>query len=170
MLTARAEEADQVEGLEGGAESYVTKPFAADVLVAQVDRLISTRQQLRERYQGAENEEPEAAADDDSFEGRVRAAVQAHLTDSDFTVEDLAEEVGRTRRTVTRRVKEAFGMSPSALIRTIRLERGAELLDEEAGTISEVAYAVGFNSLSYFSRRFKEHFGVSPSAYRKNEV
>jgi signal transduction histidine kinase/DNA-binding response OmpR family regulator len=165
MLTARAEEEAQVEGLREGAEAYVTKPFGADVLVAQVDRLISSRQQLRERHRGGDGE-PETTAEDQSFEGRVRSVAQAHLTDADFTVEDLAEEVGRTRRTVTRRVKETFGMSPSALIRTLRLEQGAKMLDEGAGTVSEIAYAVGFNSLSYFSRRFKEHFGVSPSDYR----
>ena len=85
-------------------------------------------------------------------------------------MEDLAEEVGLARRTVTRKVKETFGRTPSQLIRAMRVERGAELLTEEVGTVSEVAYASGFNSLSYFSRSFKEHFGVTPSAYQKREA
>ncbi len=174
MLTARAEEADRVEGLEGGAEAYVTKPFDADVLTAQVDRLIAARRQLRERFQEKEEPEPAgglgpespSAEQPDSFRERVRNAIEAHLTDPDFSVSELAEEVGLARRTLTRKVKDEFEQTPNDLIRAARLERGAELLGEDAGTISEVAYAVGFNSLSYFSRRFKEHFGVSPSSYQ----
>jgi len=171
MLTARAEEADQIEGLEGGAEAYVTKPFDADVLTAQVDRLIATRRQLRERFDGGNgaagaDEQDETA----TFEECVRAIVANNLTDPSFSVEDLAEEVGLARRTVTRKVKAAFGRTPSQLIRAMRVERGAELLTEEVGTVSEVAYASGFNSLSYFSRSFKEHFGVPPSAYQKREA
>jgi len=156
-----------------GAEAYLTKPFDAELLTAQIDRLISTRQQLRERFQEEETGDAQPSDDEtapDSFEDRVRAAVQAHLADPDFSVERLAEEVGCTRRTLTRRIKDAFEQTPSQLIRTVRVERGAQLLDEEAGTISEVAYAVGFNSLSYFSRCFREHFGLSPSAYRREEA
>jgi len=173
MLTARAEAADQVEGLEGGADAYVTKPFDASVLTARIDSLIATRRQLRERFRdgapgtaefagGASSPEAGAA----SFEERVRAVVNEHLADPAFSVEQLAEAVGRTRRTVTRKTKETFGQTPSALIRTLRVERGAALLDKEEGTVSEIAYAVGFNSLSYFSRCFKDHFGVPPSVYR----
>ena len=170
MLTGRAEAADQVEGLEAGADAYVTKPFDAEVLTAQVHSIIATRQQLQERYREADMPgaaPPDGDAPESSFEAHVRETISAHLTDADFTVQQLADEVGYTRRTVTRRVKEAFGHPPSALIRTIRLEHGAHLLEQTNETISEVAYAVGFNSLSYFSRRFKEHFGVSPSGYRR---
>ncbi len=169
MLTARADEVDQVEGLEGGAEAYVTKPFDAEVLSAQIARLIKTRRQLRERFEEEETKGAEASAPKatpESFEERVRTVVRAHLADPDLSVERLAEEVGCARRTVTRRMKDSVGQTPSQFIRTIRVERAAELLDEEAGTVSEIAYAVGFNSLSYFSRSFKEHFGRSPSAYQ----
>jgi signal transduction histidine kinase/DNA-binding response OmpR family regulator len=172
MLTARAEAADQVEGLERGADAYVTKPFEASVLTARIHGLIAIRQRLRERFRAgawgaaAEDSESDAPTEADSFEERIRATIVEHLADPDFTVERLAEAVGRTRRTVTRRTKAAFGQTPSALIRTARVERGAALLDDGAGTVSEVAYAVGFNSLSYFSRCFKEHFGVPPSVYR----
>jgi signal transduction histidine kinase/DNA-binding response OmpR family regulator len=173
MLTARAEEADQVEGLAGGAEAYVTKPFDADVLTAQVDRLIATRRRLRKRFEGGE-QAPDAETGGGngppSFEERVRTVVAHHLADPSFSVEELAEEVGLARRTVTRKVKKQFERTPSQLIRAMRVEKGAELLVEEAGTISEVAYAVGFNSLSYFSRCFKGHFGVSPSTYRAAET
>ena len=173
MLTARAEERDQIEGLDEGADAYVTKPFDADVLRAQINRLIQSRRTLRNRLaEAAEGEGRRSrerasskATVENTFEERVRSTISRHLADSDFSVQMLADEVGVTRRTATRKVKEAFGQTPSKLIRTARLERGAQLLDEEAGTVSEVAYAVGFSSLSYFSRSFKLHFGVSPSAY-----
>lgn len=174
MLTARVEPDDQVEGWREGVDAYVTKPFDGDVLVATVDRLIAARRQLRERHRADEAEpgrDTPAGSDAPlSFEERVRAVVREHLADADFTVEQLASEVGLARRTVTKKTKETIGQTPSALIRSMRLERGAELLVEDAGTISEVAYAVGFNSLSYFSRRFKSYFGVSPSAYRKEKL
>jgi signal transduction histidine kinase/DNA-binding response OmpR family regulator len=169
MLTARADVSDQVAGLVQGADAYVTKPFDADVLIAQIERLISARRQLRKRLRREAPPAPGAvaeAAPPASFDKRLRAAVRAHLSDPDLTVEQLAEQVGLARRTVTRKTKEAFGQTPSSLIRSMRLDRGAKLLKEDAGTVSEVAYAVGFNSLSYFSRCFKDHFGVSPTEYR----
>jgi CheY-like chemotaxis protein len=168
ILTARAETEDRVEGLSGGAEAYVTKPFRAAVLRAQVRSLIEAQRALRAHLQ---SRAPEAdAAGPASFEARVRTAVARRLSDADLSVEALAEDLGYTRRTLTRKVKDAFDQPPSALIRRMRLDRGAELLREEAGTVSEIAYAVGFNSLSYFSRRFKKHFGTSPSAYRADHA
>jgi AraC-like DNA-binding protein len=160
-----------VDGLSGGAQAYLTKPFDAEVLRAQIDSLIDAQRQLRshvrERRERAPIPGPSSAdAEPPTFGARVRRAVRSRLSDADLTVEELAEEVGCTRRTLTRKVKAAFGQSPSALIRTMRLEKGADLLEREEGSVSEIAYAVGFNSLSYFSRRFKKHFGVSPTSYR----
>lgn len=169
VLTARAEESDQVDGLEGGAEAYVTKPFAPDVLTAQIDRLLTSYHELREQYKTESSNSStteRSRSEPPSFEERVRRAARTHLSDPDFSVEALAEEVGCSHRTLTRRTKEAFGQTPSALLRTMRIEKGAEFLREKDETISEIAYAVGFNSLSYFSQRFKKHFGLSPSAYR----
>ena len=178
MLTARAEEADQVEGLAHGADAYVTKPFDADVLTAQVDRLLAARRQLRARFraqsfEGSEAGSPAEPSSEETnsatFEEEIRSIVEGRLADPEFGVEQLAEAAAVSRRHLTKKVKETFERTPSRLIREIRLEAGAALLEDDTGTISEVAYAVGFNSLSYFSRSFKEHFGVSPSAYRKEE-
>jgi CheY-like chemotaxis protein len=169
VLTVRAQEDDRRDGLERGAVAYITKPFDVDVLTAQIRSLISVRRQLRARLDdhGAENagENPFSA-----FEDRVRAAVRRHMTDPDFTVEQLAADVGCTRRTLTRKSKEHFEQTPSQLIRTMRVERGAELLAETTETVSQIAYAVGFNSLSYFSRSFRAHFGIPPSTYRDEET
>jgi signal transduction histidine kinase/DNA-binding response OmpR family regulator len=188
MLTARAEAADEVTGLQAGADDYVTKPFDADVLRARVAGLIETRKRLRWRIreelqrrrgdgmQGAsEDSAPTAApprlvvptgtAEEPEFVQAVRAAVEERLADPDLTVEQVAGAVATSRSTLYRRLKEHTGQTPSQFIRQVRIEHGARLLREEEGTVSEVAYAVGFNSLSYFSRQFREHLGQSPSEY-----
>jgi AraC-like DNA-binding protein len=91
--------------------------------------------------------------------------VEAHLDDDGFSVEALADELGLSRSQLNRRLKEMTGQTSGAFLRGLRLERAAQLLAAQAGTVSEVAYAVGFCSLSHFSKRFREHFGVLPSAY-----
>lgn len=96
----------------------------------------------------------------------MRAAVRTHLSDPDFSVADLADELDLSRGHLTDKVKGELGQTPSALVRSVRLKKGAELLAREEGTVTEIACAVGFNSLSYFSRCFKAEFGLPPSAYR----
>jgi len=173
VLTVRAQEEDQREGLERGAVAYVTKPFDVKVLTAQIRSLVSSRRKLRARLQEEFPSGPVGKRGSEtlsSFEERVRSPVRRHLGDPDFTVEQLAETVGLTRRTLARKTKEHLGQTPSDLIRTMRVERGARLLAETTETVSQIAYAVGFNSLSYFSRSFRTHFGVPPSTYRSEET
>ncbi|HLT47073.1 MAG TPA: two-component regulator propeller domain-containing protein [Rubricoccaceae bacterium] len=172
LLTARASRADEVEGLGTGADDYVTKPFHAGALRARVDNLIALRRRLRERLRAegapAASAPPEPPAEAMSaFERQVRAVVTANLTEPGFDVEALAEAVALSRSQLHRRLREEAGTTPSALIRTVRVEAAARLLREGAGTVSEVAYAVGFESLSHFSRCFRAHYGVNPSAYAR---
>ena len=98
---------------------------------------------------------------------QVRAVVEAELSNSGLTMELLAEAVGLSLRQFYRRLKAAVGLTPAGYVRMMRLERAAQLLKQEAGNVSEVAYAVGFNDADYFSRLFKQTHGVSPSQYRK---
>jgi CheY-like chemotaxis protein len=105
----------------------------------------------------------------DPFERRMRAAIVRHLPDPDFDATALAEALALSRSTLYRRARQAEAPSPAALIRTLRLERGAELLAQGAGTVSEVAYAVGFHSLSHFSDQFAAHFGTPPTGYAVGE-
>jgi YesN/AraC family two-component response regulator len=173
VLTVRSRVEDRREGLERGAVAYLTKPFDVEVLIAQIRSLISNRQQLRARFHEdwtAETSETSEREGPSSFEDRVRSTVRRHLANPDFTVEQLADEIGLARRTVTRKTKEHLGQTPSQFIRTMRVERGARLLAETTETVSQIAYAVGFNSLSYFSRSFRTHFGVPPSIYREEET
>jgi len=205
MLTARAGPEHEIEGLEAGADDYVTKPFDADVLRARVAGMIEVRRRLRRRIREelrrrhgdgsavgrAEEDRPDgegaveegtggdrapetapprlvvptAADDEPDFVRTVRAVIEERLADPDLTVEELAGAVAVSRSTLYRRLKEHVDRTPSQFLRQVRIEHGARLLREREGTISEVAYAVGFDSLSYFSRQFREHVGQSPSEY-----
>ena len=97
----------------------------------------------------------------------MRDAIQRGLADPDFGVAELADAVSQDRSHLFRRVKQLFGESPSDLIRRMRVEEGERLLTEGSATVTDVAYAVGFNSLSYFCRCFQEAYGVTPAAYRR---
>ncbi len=111
---------------------------------------------------------PELSPKDLLFLASVREVIEASLSDPGFTVGALARASSHSRSHLHRRLKELAGESPSELIRRLRLERGAKLLEEGAGSISRVAHRVGFKSVSHFSNRFHEHFGVRPSRYRES--
>ena len=180
LLTARAEAEDRLEGLGEHADDYLTKPFDVRELRARVDNLIASRRRLRERFAsdaagtradgGLRAEAVEVDSADAVFLERIREAVEAHLGDEDFTVERLAEAVGVSRGHLHRQLKALAGQTPSEAIRTLRLERAAQLLTAQAGTVSEVAYAVGFKSVAHFSNRFEKDFGCRPSAYPPADV
>ncbi|MEM6784681.1 MAG: AraC family transcriptional regulator [Bacteroidota bacterium] len=108
---------------------------------------------------------PEVTSADEALLAAVRQTVEAHLADEDFGVRDLAEAVGLSRSQLYRRLHALTGQSTSDVIRTIRLERGAQLLAAGVGTVSEVAYAVGFKTVSHFSNAFTAHHGCRPSLY-----
>ena len=166
LLTARAETHDELEGLETGADDYVRKPFEAEVLRARVHNQIAARQRLRERLRAEAGAAPsDPIPTQSAFEQGVRACINAHLDDPGFTVEQLAGELALSHYQLLSRLRDEAGVKPKQLIQTMRLERAAELLKRRDGTISEVAYAVGFNSLSHFSYAFRTHFGTAPSVY-----
>ncbi|MEM0961572.1 MAG: ATP-binding protein [Bacteroidota bacterium] len=173
LLTARAAREDRIGGLEGGADDYLTKPFDVRELRVRVDNLIATRRRLRERLAGGDGALPTtwtpASADvtsaNDAFLMRVRETIEAEMADDTLTVGRLAEAVGVSRSQLHRQLRALADTTPSDLIWTARLDRAAQLLDAEAGTVSEVAYAVGFKSVSHFSDRFDERFGCRPSGY-----
>jgi signal transduction histidine kinase/DNA-binding NarL/FixJ family response regulator len=173
LLTARAAAEDRLSGLAELCDDYLTKPFDARELVARVGNLIALRRRLRTRFGGdgavrevAAPASPDAPmSSDDAFLATVRAAIEAHLGDDTFDVSALADAVGQSRSQLRRRTRAAAGVSPSDLIRTTRLDRAADLLAARAGTVSEVAYGVGFKSVAHFSNAFLAHTGARPSAY-----
>jgi DNA-binding response OmpR family regulator len=164
FLTGRAGKSAQLEGLDTGADDYITKPFDTKLLQTRVKNLIDQRMRLRRRLRQELNESA-AKPVQSAFEKDVRQAILENLTNEQFGVEKLAQEAAISSSHLAHKLKDEAGITPSELIRSIRLERAAELLKNREGNISEVAYSVGFNSLSYFSRCFKNEFGKSPSAY-----
>ncbi len=164
FLTAKVDKQGELKGLDTGADAYITKPFDADILQARVENLLDQRKRLRKLF--ADDGLPVSTSEQASaFEERVTEVIQSHLTDGDFTVAQLADEVAMDRSHLGRKLKKELDVTASELIRDVRLKSASELLRKREGNISEVAYSVGFNSLSYFSRRFKEKYDVTPSAY-----
>ena len=181
LLTAKAAPEDRLGGLREHADAYLVKPFDPDELLARIEGLIAVRLRLRERFRQEgialvldEGAPPpalrvgpvEAASADDVFLDRVREAIEAGLTDDTFSVRRLAEAVGVSRGHLHRQLTTLAGQTPTEAIRTMRLERAKQLLAANAGTVSEVAYAVGFKSVSHFSTAFSDFVGCAPSAYR----
>jgi signal transduction histidine kinase/ligand-binding sensor domain-containing protein/CheY-like chemotaxis protein/AraC-like DNA-binding protein len=170
LLTARAATEDRLAGLRDAADAYLTKPFQVEELTTQIDNLIALRRRLRERFAGkVVRMRPaplEVASSDAKFLDQVHGVIEIHLVEEDFGVEELARLVAHSRGHLHRRLKEIAGESPSDLLRRMRLERAAQLLEAGAGSVSEIAYGVGFKSVAHFSNRFQDHFGVRPTAYR----
>ena len=168
LLTGRAAAEDKLAGLSEGADDYLTKPFDVRELRVRVDNLIAQRQRLRAAL-GVAPPKPHradpASPTADAFLDEVRGVVLASLGDETLDVERVAAALGMSRSQLYRRVKAASDGSPTHLIRQVRLAEAARLLREEAGNVSEVAYAVGFNSIAHFSRSFRKAYGVAPSAY-----
>ena len=166
LLTARATSKDKLEGLEWGADDYLIKPFDVGELKARVGNLIALRRRLRERFSREWRFLPEAVpvvSLDDAFLQKCLSTVQQHLGDDQFGVEHLAREVGFSVSQLERKLTAITGQHPNEFIRAIRLERARQLLERRAGTVSEVAFEVGFNSLSHFARSYRRKFGFSPS-------
>ncbi len=168
MLTARAEPDRAAEGFDAGADAYLAKPFSMRDLRARIHSLLQNRRRLRKRFNRArlnESDAVEVDSADERFIARARESVLDHLDDEHFNVDAFAADVGLSPRQLQRKLKSITDLTPSAFIRRMRLERGAQLVKQDYGTISEIAYEVGFSSPSYFSRCFKDEFGTSPSEF-----
>lgn len=167
LLTARAAPKDQIAGLETGADAYIVKPFDPGVLEASVANLLAQRRRLRERFRTGEAVPPETVATNSpapsALEQQLTTIVEAHLTDPDFGPEALADAASLSYHQLYRALRTELDTTPSRFIRGVRVACADELLRRGAGSVTEVAYSVGFESLSYFSRAFHERFGTPPS-------
>ena len=168
LLTARAAAEDRIGGLETGADDYLIKPFDARELQVRVKNLIQQRQKLRERYRKEGILQPREIAinsTDQKFLQKALEIVESHLSDEHFSVVNFGMEIGMSRALLHRKLRALTDHSASEFIRSLRLNRAAQLLAKKAGNVTEIAYQVGFNNLSYFARCFQRQFGVSPSLY-----
>ena len=167
MLTAKNLEEHRAEGYEHGADSYITKPFHSKVLLARIENLLRQRQLLKNLYQGtkeAEKEISEAHLEDrdKQFLRQLQAIIQKNLSDSDFGVEDMGQQIGLSRVQLYRKVKAMTGSSVVDLLRKARLAKARRLLETRSMSVSEVAYEVGFSAPSYFTKCFKDEYGMLP--------
>jgi DNA-binding response OmpR family regulator len=171
LLTAKAGQENKIEGLETGADDYITKPFDAKELLVRVKNLIDLRRKLRERFSVGQVLKPGEIAVtsiDDAFLKKVMGIVEARLGEEGFSVEDLALEAGMSRSQLHRKMTALTGQSPSEFVRYMRLHRAMALLKKNAGTVSEIAYTVGFSGVSYFTKCFREQFGLLPSDVKQS--
>lgn len=168
LLTARVTTSDEVWGLEVGADDYIRKPFEPEVVIARVSSQIRLRHLLR-AYEHRETSSPSTNEKTSVFVSQIVEAIEDHLADPAYDVNAVADAIGLSASQLRRRLRQEAGETPAAMLRRMRLERGAQLLQQQVGNVSEVAYGVGFNSLAHFSRCFREHFGVTPSAYARPE-
>lgn len=168
MLTARASDESRLEGLELGADDYLIKPFRPAELRARVTNLIRQRQQLREQFGREVTLQPRdisITSADETFLTRALDIVETHLADADFDVETFASAMAMSRVQLFRKLKALTDQAPTDFVRVLRLRRAAQLLAAQSGTVADIAYGVGFNSLSYFGKCFREQYGHAPSEH-----
>lgn len=169
LLTARTALEYKIEGIETGADDYVTKPFNVKLLRARVKNLLQNRWLTQQKFKNnpsADVKEVVNNAIDHKLLEKARQVVEQHIDDTDFDVNDFAKEVGLGRTRLYSKIKGVTGQTPNEFILSIRLKKAADMLMNQADlNISEIAYAVGFSTPRYFSRCFREHFGVTPSKY-----
>ena len=167
MLTAKNLEEHRAEGYEHGADSYITKPFHSKVLLARIENLLRQRQLLKHLYQGSQEAEKEISEShledrDKQFLKQLQTIIQQNLSDSEFGVEDMGQQIGLSRVQLYRKVKAMTGSSVVDLLRKARLAKAKRLLETRSMSVSEVAYEVGFSAPSYFTKCFKEEYGMLP--------
>ncbi len=170
LLTAKNRDEDQLEGLETGADAYIIKPFNMDILRRTIINLIHTHHMLRLKY--GRNDQLEQKVDevqmkspDDKLLERIMQVINKNISNSDLSVDAIADEVGISRVHLHRKMKELTGQTPHDFIRNIRLKQAANLLSSHNMNITEVMYACGFNNAASFSTIFKKFYGMSPREY-----
>ena len=171
LLTARQNTEAKLEGLQTGADDYVTKPFNMTILVLRIRKLIELSRHHRVT-QGMIDPAPSeiviTSLDEKLIEKAIKY-VEDNMSRTELSVEELSRELGMSRVHLYKKLLQITGKTPIEFIRVIRLKRAAQLLRESQLHVSEVAFEVGFNNPKYFSRYFKDEFGVLPSVYQEKE-
>lgn len=172
LLTARSSEQQHIEGLQTGADMYMTKPFCTDLLLANIASLLANRQKLRRLFK-AEKEadkpvvEDKAPSPDRHFLDTFLKAMDKHMGNTNLKIEDLGDEMGLSRVQLYRKVKALTGMTPVEILRETRLKRAMQLLKTTDKTVSEIANEVGFATPGYFSSCFKKQYDKYPTDVRE---
>lgn len=172
LLTAKVGEENEIEGVKTGADAYVTKPFKSEKLKIRVEKLIENRRQLQKHFSKTLSIKPELSitSTESDFLKRLQTVLDEHITEPDFTSERFGKLMHMSRTQLHRKLKAISGMSASEFIRSQRLKLAIRLLEESDASISEIAYQVGFNTPSYFSKCFKEVYNCAPNEYLSNKA
>ena len=170
LLTAMSREESQLAGLETGADAYITKPFNMDILRRTILNLLAVRRTLRNKFMGKESPEPtfdtvETKSPDDELLKRIMEVINENMSDSDLSVDVIAQKVGISRVHLNRKMKELTNQTPHNFIRNIRLKQAAKLLLDPNRNVTDVMYACGFSNAASFSTMFKNLYGCSPREY-----
>ncbi|HTJ50409.1 MAG TPA: two-component regulator propeller domain-containing protein [Cyclobacteriaceae bacterium] len=171
LLTAKSLTTQKVEGIRMGADLYLTKPFEVELLEAHIDHLLRRKKELADYFRHELIIQPSAEATgeniDEKFIKKVMGIIEANISNTDFGVDKLSEEIGMSTTHLYRKLKSLTQLSANDIIRKYRLKKASILLGNKEGNISEIMYDVGFSNLSYFSKCFKVEFGLSPKDYQQ---
>ena len=171
LLTARTTDVSRIEGLQLGADDYLTKPFNIEVLRLRVKKFIEWEQNNHRQFRQKMNIEPSEITItplDEQFIKKAIDLVEKNISDSEFSVETMAAEVAMSRSTLYKKLMAITGQGPAEFIRTIRIKRGRALLETSQMQITEIAYAVGFTTVKSFTMNFKAEYGMTPTEFRNN--
>jgi len=172
LLTALGTPENHLEGIESGADAYISKPFSVKLLLARIIKLIEQREKLREKFSSEPglNRPAICSTDKDKeFIDRLHLILEKEITNAEFSVDDFAVQMGLGRTVFYKKVKGITGHSPNEYLRIIRMKKAAEMLLSSNLTVAEVSYKVGINDPFYFSKCFKAQFGMAPSIYQKQD-
>lgn len=171
LLTALGSVESHTEGIDSGADAYVTKPFSLQLLLTRIIRLIEQRARLKEKYTnepGMIHTAMYTTDRDKEFAERMNRVLEANMANSDFSIDDFAAQMNMSRTTFYKKIKGITGYSPVEYLKIIRMKKASELLLSPDGlTVSEVAYKVGFDDPFYFSKCFKQQFGLAPVHFQR---
>ncbi|NBC28043.1 MAG: response regulator [Bacteroidetes bacterium] len=173
MLTAKAGLNPKIEGLELGVDAYLTKPFHVKELKTRVRTLIQQRKNLKQQFSSATYFKPSVISKtpaDQRFLAKAIDVIDNNLCNEEFRVEDFAVSLNMSSSQLNRKLNALVDQPAGNFIRSVRLQRSTELLNQTDKTIAEICYDVGFNDQAYFSRAFKKQFGKSPTAFRKLSI
>lgn len=169
LLTACSLDEQRIQGYDGGADSYISKPFNSQLLLSRIRNLIANHRQLKQFFgDDSQSMEKETISElDKDFVTRFKSLVGERMKEPELNVEDLGRDMGMSRVQLYRKLKSLTNYSPNELLRRMRLQKAASLLAASDMTVAEVAYEVGFSSPSYFTKCYKEQFGESPTDFLK---
>jgi signal transduction histidine kinase/DNA-binding response OmpR family regulator len=173
LLSAKASESSIIKGMQAEADEYITKPFKINELIARINNIIKNRIKLKEKFEKNKYLNPSeiiAESMDQKFLSKAISIVEDNISSSEFDVAEFCKKMGISRTNMHRKIKAITNQSTTEFIKSIRMKRAAQLIEQQTGNISEIAYQVGYDNLSYFTRCFKEYFNVAPSEYKNYKL